>query len=71
MAKPLKSRGRFRVRVGRVHVRAVYKRTLIAFCFKGDNLASASWVICQFDHCVLDPINAPRIKFNPYIYILK
>ena len=30
MAKPLKSRGRVRVRVGRVSVRAVYKRTLIA-----------------------------------------
>jgi len=33
--------------------------------------SSASWVICQFDHCVHDPINAPRMKFNPYIYILK
>jgi len=32
--------------------------------------ASASWVICQFEHCVHDPINAPRMKFNPYIYIL-
>jgi len=32
--------------------------------------ASASWVICQFKHCVHDPINAPRMKFNPYIYIL-
>jgi len=30
-----------------------------------------SWVICQFDHCVHYPINAPRMKFNPYIYILK
>jgi len=30
-----------------------------------------AWVICQFDHCVHDPINAPRMKFNPYIYILK
>ena len=30
MAKPLKSRGRVRVRVGRVRVRAVYKRTFIS-----------------------------------------
>jgi len=30
MAKPLKSRGRVRVCVGRVRVRAVYKRTLKA-----------------------------------------
>jgi len=31
MAKPLKSRGRVRVRVGRVRVRAVYKRTLMVW----------------------------------------
>ena len=37
---------------------------------KSTKRASASWVICQFEHCVHDPINAPRMKFNPYIYIL-
>jgi len=37
----------------------------------GKSVKRASWVICQFDHCVYDPKHAPRIKFNPYINILK
>ena len=38
--------------------------------YKNLCVTSASWVICQFEHCVHDPINAPRMKLNPYIYIL-
>jgi len=78
MEKPLKSRGRVRVRVGRVRVRAVYKRTFRPLFFVSVSVSvsappypdknETSWItlgsiLVRISIRIISSVNSVRIKW--------